>query len=79
MTADSSDISSTPPIKLMIVDDSAVIRGFLIKALGTCKDIEIIHIATNGVEAINQLTKKKCDIIILDVEMPVMDGLTAIP
>jgi len=66
-------------IKLMIVDDSAVIRGFLTKILGDSPDIEIKTIATNGLVAVNSLIKERHDIIILDVEMPVMDGLTAIP
>lgn len=70
---------SSQPIKLMLVDDSAVIRGFLVKILGGFEDIEIVSIATNGLEAVNHLAKKKCDVIILDVEMPVMDGLTTIP
>lgn len=79
MVIESTKSSAANPIKLMLVDDSAVIRGFLTKLLGTCDDIKIVNIATNGVEAVNMLNKQKCDIIILDVEMPVMDGLTAIP
>jgi two-component system chemotaxis response regulator CheB len=79
MSLESSHYSATNPIKVMLVDDSAVIRGFLTKILGTCDDIKIQNIATNGLEAVNMLVKNKCDIIILDVEMPVMDGLTAIP
>ena len=76
----SSDLSPpSQPIKVMLVDDSAVIRGFLIKILGSFDDIEVVNIATNGLEAVNLLVKKKCDVIILDVEMPVMDGLSAIP
>jgi len=63
----------------MIVDDSAVIRGFLVKILASCEDIEITSIAANGQSAIQNLTKQKHDIILLDVEMPVMDGLAAIP
>jgi len=79
MATELSSHSAASPIKVMIVDDSAVIRGFLVKILESCDDIEIQNIATNGLEAVNCLNKKKCDIIILDVEMPVMDGLTAIP
>lgn len=79
MSIEPSHFSATNPIKVMLVDDSAVIRGFLTKILGTCEDIKVQNIATNGLEAVNMLVKQKCDIIILDVEMPVMDGLTAIP
>lgn len=79
MTTEHSQFSAANPIRVMVVDDSAVIRGFLVKILESCDDIEVQGIATNGLDAVNQLNKKKCDIIILDVEMPVMDGLTAIP
>lgn len=79
MAIESQSFSAANPIKIMLVDDSAVIRGFLVKILGTCEDIKVVNIATNGLEAVNMLVKQKCDIIILDVEMPVMDGLTAIP
>lgn len=63
----------------MVVDDSAVIRGFLVKILGTCPDIEVTCVASNGNIALTNLSKNRHDIILLDVEMPVMDGLTAIP
>lgn len=79
MTTESQQYSAENPVKVMIVDDSAVIRGFLTKILGTSDDIKVQSIATNGLEAVNMLVKQRCDIIILDVEMPVMDGLTAIP
>lgn len=72
-------MSPTNPIKVMIVDDSAVIRGFLGKILGEHPDIEIVSTAPNGAVAVANLEKNRCDIIMLDVEMPVMDGLTAIP
>ncbi|HNQ92997.1 MAG TPA: chemotaxis response regulator protein-glutamate methylesterase [Alphaproteobacteria bacterium] len=70
---------SSTPIKVMIVDDSAVIRGFLGKLLENDSDFEILNTAANGQIAVDRLKKDKHDIILLDVEMPVMDGLTAIP
>ena len=79
MTSGSSPFSASNPIKVMVVDDSAVIRGFLVKILESCPDIEVKSIAANGLIAVNNLSKNKHDIIILDVEMPVMDGLSAIP
>lgn len=63
----------------MIVDDSAVIRGFLGKILETESDIHLSSTAANGQIAVSNLKKEPVDIILLDVEMPVMDGLTAIP
>ena len=79
MSISSQAFSASNPIKVMVVDDSAVIRGFIVKLLEACPDIKVQSIATNGQLAISNLSKQKHDIIILDVEMPIMDGLTAIP
>jgi two-component system, chemotaxis family, protein-glutamate methylesterase/glutaminase len=75
----SQNFSASNPIKIMVVDDSAVIRGFISKVLDNCPDLKIQSSAANGLIAVNNLVKQKHDLIILDVEMPVMDGLTAIP
>lgn len=75
----SAPFSEKNPIKVMVVDDSAVIRGFIVKVLGECADIEVASIAQNGLMAVNNLSKAKHHVVLLDVEMPIMDGLTAIP
>lgn len=72
-------LDAKQPIKVMIVDDSAVIRGFIGKILGAFPDIEITSIAGNGQIAINNLLKHQHDIVLLDVEMPVLDGLSTLP
>lgn len=71
--------ATASPLKVMIVDDSAVIRGFLSKLLSGEPDFAVTSIAANGLIAVNNLKKEYHDIILLDVEMPVMDGLAAIP
>ncbi len=71
--------AASSPLKVMIVDDSAVIRGFLSKLLSGAPDFAVTSIAANGLIAVNNLKKEYHDIILLDVEMPVMDGLAAIP
>lgn len=63
----------------MLVDDSAVIRGFIGKILASCPEVNVTSISSNGQMAINNLSKGRHDVILLDVEMPTMDGLTAIP
>jgi two-component system chemotaxis response regulator CheB len=63
----------------MLVDDSAVIRGLLSKILEREDHIKIVQSVSNGEMAVNAAGKYKPDIVILDVEMPVMDGLTALP
>ncbi len=66
-------------IRVMLVDDSAVIRGLYDRALKTDSMIEVVSSASNGEIALNMLRNTQADIIILDIEMPVMDGLTALP
>ena len=69
----------TAPIRVMLVDDSAVVRGFLSRVFEGEDDIEVVATAANGQSAVNSLSRAKPDIILLDVEMPVMTGLEAIP
>jgi two-component system chemotaxis response regulator CheB len=63
----------------MVVDDSAVIRGLLTRALEADPDLAVVASAGDGQQAINALKRHDIEIAILDIEMPVMDGLTALP
>lgn len=63
----------------MLVDDSAVIRGGLTSLLENDPELKIVSSLSNGEFAVNTVGEKKPDIVILDIEMPVMDGLTALP
>ncbi|MCX7820683.1 MAG: chemotaxis-specific protein-glutamate methyltransferase CheB [Brevinematales bacterium] len=65
-------------VKVLIVDDSAIVHEILRKVIKEkSNDIEIIGNVYNGEEALNFLKNQSPDIIIMDIEMPVMDGLTA--
>ncbi len=65
-------------IKVLMVDDSAVVRLILRKLLESSNEIEVIGHAKNGKEALELIPKLKPDVITLDIEMPVMDGLTTL-
>lgn len=65
-------------IKILIVDDSAFMRKILTDILNDSPDIEVLGTARNGKEAIEKVRVLKPDIVTLDVEMPVMDGITAL-
>ncbi len=65
-------------IKILVVDDSPVIRITLKNALKRIEEFEIVGVASNGEEAIKENLLKSPDIIIMDISMPVMDGLAAI-
>ena len=66
-------------ITVMLVDDSSVIRRALSRIIETDKDIEVISSVSNGEMAVSMAKIKKPNVVLLDVEMPVMDGLTALP
>lgn len=65
-------------IKVLIVDDSAFMRKILTDILSDTLQIEVVGTAKNGEDAINQIRKLSPHIVTLDVEMPVMDGITAL-
>lgn len=67
-----------PKIKVLIVDDSAFMRKILTDIINESKEIEVIGTAKNGQEAIEKVRLLNPDIVTLDVEMPVMDGITAL-
>ena len=74
--ASTAEIRSTnTPIRVLIVDDSAIIRLSLNRYLKEIPDIQIIGQASNGVEALEQAKTLHPDVITLDVEMPRMNGL----
>ena len=63
----------------MICDDSAVIRGAIARILDADPDVTVAAKVENGKLAIDQLRTARVDVVVLDIEMPVMDGLTALP
>lgn len=65
--------------RVMVVDDSAVIRGLMSRWLAEDPAIQIVGTAGNGKTAVASMARYDPEIIILDIEMPVMDGLTALP
>jgi two-component system chemotaxis response regulator CheB len=70
---------SAEPFRVMLVDDSAVIRGFFRRAMEEEPAIQVVESVGNGKSAVEALARAKPDVIVLDIEMPVMDGLTALP
>lgn len=65
--------------KVMVVDDSAVIRGFITRMLESEPDFKVVATAPNGEIAVKSVARIEVDVVILDIEMPVMDGMTALP
>lgn len=65
-------------IRVLVVDDSAFMRKVITDMIHLQKEIEVIDTAKNGQEAIEKINKLNPDVVTLDIEMPVMDGLTAL-
>jgi two-component system, chemotaxis family, protein-glutamate methylesterase/glutaminase len=66
------------PVRILIVDDSAFVRKALSTMLQSEPDFEIVGVANNGKEAVEKASELKPDIITMDVEMPIMNGLEAL-
>ncbi len=66
-------------IRVVIVEDQALIREGLAAILSTQDDIEVVGQAGDGVEAVEIVEKSRPDVILLDLVMPRQDGLTTIP
>ena len=66
------------PIGVLICDDSATIRGILSATLGGDPDLKIVGTAVNGEACLATIPTAKPDLVLLDVEMPVMDGITTL-
>lgn len=65
-------------IRVLIVDDSVFMRNILQRMLEKYDDIEIVGIAKNGQQGVEMVAELKPDVVTMDIEMPVMDGLTAL-
>ncbi len=68
-----------PPVRVLLVDDSAVVRGAVGRVIDDAPDCTVASTATNGRQAVAAVRQLKPDVVVLDLEMPEMDGLTALP
>lgn len=65
-------------IKVLVVDDSALMRKIISDMINAEDDMEVVDIARNGQDLLDKVEKYKPHVVTLDVEMPVMDGITAL-
>lgn len=70
-------VTTMSKIKCLIVDDQPILREGLKSLLATCEDIEVIAEASNGKEAIERLEIYLPDVVLMDIRMPVMNGVEA--
>ncbi len=67
------------PIKVLITDDHVLYRAGVKTALSAKKDVKVIAEADNGMHLLNMLKMIQPDVILLDIQMPIMDGISALP
>jgi len=66
------------PYRVLVVDDSAFMRRYITRILESDERLEVVDVARNGAEAVAKVEALEPDVITLDINMPVMDGLTAL-
>jgi two-component system chemotaxis response regulator CheB len=77
--------SSTPtstrqePLRVMVVDDSVVIRGLISRWIASESDMVVAASLRTGLDAVNQIERVNPDVAVLDIEMPELDGISALP
>lgn len=78
-TLPAANSPASDSIRVMLVDDSAVVRGLVTRLLEAEPGIQVAASVGNGQMALSALERNEIDVVILDIEMPIMDGMTALP
>jgi len=66
-------------IRVMLVDDAVVVRGLFARWVDAERDLEVVATLRTGREAVDQLERVDPDVVVLDVDMPELDGIAALP
>jgi len=64
-------------IKVVIADDQALVRGGFVVMVGAAPDMEVLGEAGDGAQAVEQVRRHRPDVVLMDVRMPVLDGIEA--
>jgi two-component system chemotaxis response regulator CheB len=67
------------PIRVMVVDDAVVVRGLVSRWVDAEPDLKIVASVRTGQDALDELERADPEVVLLDVEMPVLDGIAALP
>jgi CheY-like chemotaxis protein len=74
---DDPPVDAAAKIRVLLVDDHALVRAGLGRLLAGIKGFEIVGAATNGGEAVELARRELPDVVLMDIEMPVLDGIAA--
>ncbi|GAA1111110.1 response regulator transcription factor [Nocardiopsis composta] len=72
-----TDIQSQPPVRVLLVDDDALVRSGLVLMLGGAPDVEVVGEAGDGSEVMDLVRRTRPDVVLMDIRMPGTDGLEA--
>src|SRR6202051_4172369 len=67
------------PLRVIVVDASVVSRGLISRWIGSEPDMVVAASLRTGLDAVNQLDRVNPDVAVLDIEMPELDGISALP
>ena len=73
------NVTHQQPLRVMVVDDSVVIRGMISRWIASEPDMVVAASLRTGLDAVNQLERVDPDVAVLDIEMPDLDGIQALP
>lgn len=66
-------------IRVMIVDDASLVRGLFARWVTAEPDLDVVALLRNGRDAVDEIDRSDPDVVVLDVEMPELDGISALP
>ena len=75
----STESNNPQPIRVIIADDHVLYRAGVKAALSAKKDIKVIAEADNGMHLLNMIGSIEADVVLLDIQMPIMDGIATLP
>ena len=67
----------TEQVRVVVVDDQLVVREGLVALLGLAREIDVVGDAGDGAQAVELLATTACDVVLMDLRMPVLDGAAA--
>src|SRR6187397_1655117 len=67
------------PVRVMVVDDAVVVRGLVSRWIDEEPDVKTVASLRTGRDAVDQVLRHNPDVVVLDIEMPDLDGLSALP
>ncbi len=79
LAAASPALRTEKPIRVMVVDDALVVRSLLARWVDAESDMQVVASLRTGREAVAQIEQSEADVVVLDIDMPELDGISALP